>query len=212
MIRNCNGCSQQQRAPTRGSLPWTRARWEPCEMIEKVGECVASFSKTNFTVTVAKCLTVWRWANSVKSLCYHVTWRLTRKRLLQMDSAHDLELCDTHHDMLCCISNFTFPNPLHEYPPPSPHTLTVKTPALSYSIINFVLHWRPKKHREPKKTLRLVGVINERSEFFRSLSEKSEYERPGPAQADAFERLISPRLWIRLPCSLHREIGPFKLT
>ena len=37
-------------------------------------------------------------------------------------------------------------------------------------------------------------IINDRSEFFRGLSEKSEYERPspaqpGPAHADAFERL-----------------------
>ena len=35
--------------------------------------------------------------------------------------------------------------------------------------------------------------------------------RPGPTHADAFERLISPRLWIRFPCDLHRGIDPFKL-
>ena len=65
------------------------------------------------------------------------------------------------------------------------------------------------------------AVINERSEFFRGLSEKAEYERPSPAQpspaqpspahADAFEMLISPRLWIRFPYGLQGGMGPFKL-
>ena len=54
-------------------------------------------------------------------------------------------------------------------------------------------------------------IINERSEFFCSLSDKSERERPGPARGDAFERLISPRLWIRFPYGLEKGIGPFKL-
>ena len=40
----------------------------------------------------------------------------------------------------------------------------------------------------------LFPLINERSEFFRGLSGKSEYERPGPANGHAFERLISPRI------------------
>ena len=35
--------------------------------------------------------------------------------------------------------------------------------------------------------------------------------QPGPVHGHAFDRLISPRLWIRVPCGLHRGIGPFKL-
>ena len=53
-------------------------------------------------------------------------------------------------------------------------------------------------------------INNERSEFC-GLSEKSEYERPSPAHADAFERLISPRLLIRFPYGLQAGIDPFKL-
>ena len=57
---------------------------------------------------------------------------------------------------------------------------------------------------------------NKRSEFFRGLSEKPEYERPSPVQpdpahADFFERLIFPRPWVRFPCGLHGGVGPFKL-
>ena len=34
-----------------------------------------------------------------------------------------------------------------------------------------------------------IQFINERSEFLRSLSDKSEYEWPSPTHADAYERL-----------------------
>ena len=67
----------------------------------------------------------------------------------------------------------------------------------------------------------LSTIINERSEFFRGLSEKSEYERPspaqpspaqpGPARGDGFERRISLRRCIRFAYGLHSGIGPFKL-
>ena len=33
-----------------------------------------------------------------------------------------------------------------------------------------------------------VSIINERSEFFRGLSDKSEYERPGPARPGPWPR------------------------
>ena len=53
------------------------------------------------------------------------------------------------------------------------------------------------------------NMINERSKFC-GLSEKSESERAGPADADAFDRLISLRLCIRFPYGLY-GIGPFTL-
>ena len=57
----------------------------------------------------------------------------------------------------------------------------------------------------------LMYFINERSEFLCSLSDKSEYERPGPACGDAFERFTSPRMWARFSYSIQMRIVPFKL-
>ena len=81
-----------------------------CEAVENVGEYV-----------------------DVKSLSCLVTWQLTRKRWLKMDPAHDVELFDTHHDMLCSVSKLAFPPPLlRKYPPPHeqwkhPHYLTLSS-------------------------------------------------------------------------------------
>ena len=86
---------------------------------------------------------------------------------------------------------------------------------------NTCMHLKFKKvHMDPPLSRRndlpvlceCVFMVNEQSEFFCSLLEKSEYERPGPARSGlahpahdhVLGRLISPRLWIRFPYGLHR--------
>ena len=59
--------------------------------------------------------------------------------------------------------------------------------------------------------LKVETIINERSEFFRSLSEKSEHDaarfRPGPAH-NVFVKIVSEKPWNRFRRGLHRVVGP----
>ena len=101
--------------------------------------------------------------------------------------------------------------------------LEVSDPALFYGhMYTYTIFNNPAQKRiysalpqfyqlDLKNAAKIYTIINERSEFFRSLSEKSEYERPGSARGRAFEMLISPRLLIRFPYGFHRGIVPFKL-
>ena len=63
---------------------------------------------------------------------------------------------------------------------------------------------------DDRSTALVFGLVIERGEFC-GLSEKSEYERSGPAHGRPFESLISLRLWIRFLYGLHRRIAKFKL-
>ena len=72
-----------------------------------------------------------------------------------MKPVHDVELFDTHHDMLCSVPKFTFPPP-PQVPPPTYSENTRTT--LHYHQFRVALQAKEVKEC-PKTTFKFAGVI-----------------------------------------------------